>query len=197
MKFDNEKKNCLDKLVTLDNSKKGTMDIEIAPLVNLINKHPNFYTTSSCAGRIMVLSPSFSGKKFETKWLFQSHSLISYEDIGFLLNDPPKDDVWFRMESPILHIASRDMESADWLLKKANDSGFRRSGLLSFANRIIAEIFIPERIDAPLSSKGKRLAEERYVKFLIRSANQRLKRSRQRLKKMEKIFTSSIAALSR
>ena len=188
MKFDNEKKVCLSKLENSDKSKKGSVDEEIRDLIKLINQHPDYYTTSSCAGRIMILSPSASGKKYETTWHYQSHKAVSYKDLSQVLDKLPKEDLWFRMESPILHLAARDLDSADLLLKLANNSGFRRSAILSFKNRIIIEIFMPDRIDAPIAYNGKLIVGPVNLKVLVNSANSKLSLARKKLKKFEKII---------
>ena len=50
--FDREKARVLDKA---DLSRKGSVDAPIRHLVEAINAHPHYYTTSSCSGRSVVL----------------------------------------------------------------------------------------------------------------------------------------------
>ena len=52
MVFEQQKKTVLSKL---DKSKKGSIDKGILKLVNTINKNSNYYTTSTCSGRIILL----------------------------------------------------------------------------------------------------------------------------------------------
>ena len=42
----------------LDKSRKGSVDVAIRPLVDLINHHASFATLSSCSGRISLFDPS-------------------------------------------------------------------------------------------------------------------------------------------
>jgi len=188
MNFQNEKKQALSKIINYDNSKKGDIDKQILPLVKLINNNIDYYTTSSCAGRIMILSDSSSGKKFDVKWLFSSHDRVEYPEIEKCLKNLPKEAVWLRMEPPIIHIACSTMESADNLMKIANDAGFRRSALLSFKKRKIVEIMIPEKLDVPISSNGHIIVTEDYLKTVLEHANDRLIKSRKKLTKLEKFF---------
>jgi tRNA wybutosine-synthesizing protein 3 len=185
MNFNLEKKQAIDK-ISHDKSKKGDIDIQILPLVNKINANPDYYTTSSCAGRILLIVPG--EKKNKTEWPYVSHDMVKFGEIEPTLADLPKETMWFRMEHPIIHISCRDMEVADRLLKTANDTGFRRSALLTFSNRIIAEIMIPEKMDVPISEKGELLVSVDYVKCLIKHANRKLKESRKKLKKLETLF---------
>jgi tRNA wybutosine-synthesizing protein 3 len=189
MNFSHEKKQALEKAFNSDKSKKGEIDKQILPLINLINKHPDYYTTSSCAGRIMLFKESRSGKK-GSEWVFVSHDKVLFSQIIKHLTLLPEETLWLRMEPPILHICAKDMEAADKLLKFANDAGFRRSSILSFKKRIIIEIMIPEKLDAPVSENCKLLVSEDYIRTLLKHANLRLSISRKKLKKFEKEFTN-------
>ncbi len=71
MTFPNEKKLYLQKQ---DKSKKGGIDENVLPILKLINAHDDYYTTSSCSGRVYLWRGS--GKKNETEWLRVSHELI-------------------------------------------------------------------------------------------------------------------------
>ena len=70
--FEKEKK---DFLIKKDKSKKGIIDKEIKSLIDFINSLDNYYTTSSCSGRIMLLIKK-SDKKQDSSWLFSSHQKI-------------------------------------------------------------------------------------------------------------------------
>ena len=66
-KFDAEKdgviKNlCAGSSVVPDNSRKGSFDVEIQEILEFINGHPNYLSTSSCSGRTMIYS-RVSGKR--------------------------------------------------------------------------------------------------------------------------------------
>ena len=67
--FENEKKQCLEKK---DKSKKSSIDSPILNLVDKINSSKDYYTTSSCSGRIVLLEKK-SDKKQESRWLLIIH----------------------------------------------------------------------------------------------------------------------------
>lgn len=50
--FMQQKEQCLS---GVDLSRKGSVDAPILDLVNFINAQPDFFTTSSCSGRIIVV----------------------------------------------------------------------------------------------------------------------------------------------
>ena len=69
MQFDNEKKLCLSKR---DKSKKRTIDKGIKPLIDLLNSMEDYYTTSSCSGRILLIEKKTDNKK-DTRFAFAEH----------------------------------------------------------------------------------------------------------------------------
>ena len=77
MNFDNNKKTFLAKI---DRSRKGSIDQEIISLVKLINSKKNYYTTSSCSGRIVLIKKR-SEKKQDAEWLFVSHKKVKPNQI--------------------------------------------------------------------------------------------------------------------
>lgn len=183
MTFDIEKKQALSKI---DKSRKGDIDEPILPLIEKINSTNDYYTTSSCSGRIMLIIPGI--RKNKTTWPFVSHKKIRISELSDSLEDLPDLAMWFRMEHPIIHIACRDLKAAELLLKKTNDSGFRRSSLIAFSNRVIAEIMIPEKMDVPISEKRELLVSLEYIKYLIKAANSKLASSHKKLEKLGQLF---------
>ena len=58
-RFASDKSRVLSKRI--DHSRKGSVDAPIVALVARINGYPQFYTTSSCSGRIVVFSDAVGG----------------------------------------------------------------------------------------------------------------------------------------
>ena len=181
MTFESDKKTTLNKI---DKSKKGSIDKEILGLVNKINKSKNYYTTSSCSGRIVLLSKK-SGKKQEAKWLFKSHKKITLEEIKSALKPLPKTDVYFRFEPLILHIAAENIEYAQRLVNLARNLGFKRTGIQSTKNKIIIEIASTEILETIIAKEGKLLVDSNYLKILIQEANKKLQQNNKKIKKFE------------
>lgn len=191
MAFQNQKK---DFLIKKDKSKKGSIDKEIKELVDKINSLENYYTTSSCSGRILIITMPKSGKKQDTKWLFSSHNKISFNGIEKVLNSIKnvKEDVWFRAEPAIMHIAADTLENAVKLLNIARSIGFRRSGIIGIRkNKISAELISTERLETIIAKKGKIIVDKNYLKCLIKEANIKLKKTRIKINKLYSSINSS------
>ncbi|MBW2976641.1 hypothetical protein KY347_04305 [Candidatus Woesearchaeota archaeon] len=185
MTFEKKKKDFLRKK---DKSRKGSIDGKIKKLVNRINSFGDFYTTSSCSGRILLLAIPESNKKNEVKYLFCSHKKIKYNELEKALPEKlPKNIVWFRVEPAILHIACRNLDSALRLLNTARNIGFRRSGIISAGkNRIVMEIISTEKIDAIAGKKSKLLIGKNYFKILVEEGNKKLERTWKKIGKLDK-----------
>ncbi len=182
MSFELNKKNCLNKL---DKSKIGAIDKDIRPLVDLINKSDNYYTTSSCAGRIVILAHN-NHKKNECEWLLSSHDTITLEQAKKALKDIPKDkDIWLMEESTIIHIDCRTLEHAIQLLNLAKPLGFKRSGITSIGNKIILEIMATEHMDTIIGKQGQIIIDDNYLNITIQEANKKLLRTKKKIKRIE------------
>ncbi|XP_062373332.1 tRNA wybutosine-synthesizing protein 3 homolog isoform X4 [Sardina pilchardus] len=126
--FTQWKKHCFSKV---DFSKKGTIDDEIYPVVCLINDSSDYFTTSSCSGRIILidgLSDCSKVQKQNCSWLFVTHQKCEVADVVLGLQKASGNAV-FKFEPFVLHVQCKDIESAKILHSVAVNSGFRNSGV--------------------------------------------------------------------
>ena len=195
MNFEKEKKEFLGKK---DKSKKGSIDIKIKRLVDKINSLPDFYTTSSCSGRILLLDIPSSNKKNEVEYLFCSHKKIKYNEIKKILKlkKELKNDVWFKVQPVIIHVACNDIKNTKKILNIARDIGFRRSGIISIGkNKVIMEIISTERIDAIVGKNRKLLIGEDYFKVLIKEGNKKLEKTWEKIDKLHNNLNKIISSV--
>ncbi|CAN1326735.1 tRNA wybutosine-synthesizing protein 2/3/4 [Linum perenne] len=173
----------------VDKSPKGFIDEPIIPLLNLINSHPSYFTTSSCSGRISILSqpkPSSSSapkkKARGGSWLFITHDPADASAVVSLVFPPPDStipdsshELVFRFEPLIIAVECRDVDSAQSLVSLAISSGFRESGITSASKkRVIVGIRCSIRMEVPLGDSDNVLVSRDYVKFLVGVANQKM-----------------------
>lgn len=172
MDFDKNKKDILGKQ---DKSKKGDIDEKIADLCSLINSKKDYFTLSSCAGRIVLIKIPEGNKKNEVEWLAITHDLAKPEDFKKALdNYDGKEKVFFRMEGAILHVCCRTIKDSQELLDAAKENGFKRSGIFSANKKIIVELICSENMSAPVFD-NKRLIDDNYLNYLVNLANEKLK----------------------
>ena len=194
MSFQKEKKEFLSKK---DKSRKASIDGKIKNLVDKINSLDDFFTTSSCSGRILVFALPKSNKKNEVQYLFTSHNKTDYNEIKKALKiiktKKIKSDVWLRVDGAILHVASNNIDSARKLLNAARDIGFRRSGIISLGkNRVTMELVSTEKIEAVVSKNGKLVIDEYYLKVLIKEGNAKLEKTWGKIQRLYGILKTEI-----
>jgi len=187
-KFDREKLDVLKKLKECDKSKIGKVDPEIRDLIDFLNKSHDFYTTSSCSGRIMLIELSKDNRKDKAEWLFYSHERVSFSDIIKALRKyKSKKELWFKQEPLILHICSKNLGNAKKLISLAIQSGFKKASIIALSRRIIIEIRGTDYISTLVGKNGKILVDEKYLREVLSIANKKLESN---LKKKDGLFKS-------
>jgi len=196
MGFELDKQNVLSRL---DKSKKGSVDKDILLLVNLLNSKLQYYTTSSCAGRIVLLSVPEENKKYNVEWLFLSHNIVNFKIIKDSLDkiiknfdkNNIKHNIWFREESAIIHVCCKTIADASDLIEIAKHIGFKRSGINTIRKKIMLEIISTENMSVPVVKDGKLLVNDDYLKILVDEANKKLKRTKEKIEEFYKKLSSS------
>ena len=173
----------------IDKSDEGNIDRKILSLVDKINKKEGYYTTSSCAGRVVLMVGQ--EKKQEGLYLFKSHEKISPGEFRKAISSSAKKHgglVYFKMESCILHIACKSLQEAKNLLDRAKIAGWKKTGIISFGRRIVCEISSTEKMEMPIASNGKILVNDSFIKLLAKEANIKLERTWKKIKKLEQLI---------
>ena len=185
MDFDKKKETVLKKMIESDRSKKGFIDEDILDLINKINSFKNYYTTSSCSGRITIMEQADIKK--DNKWLLTKHSPITKEEFDIALSGNLQKDVWFRQESPIIHLCSRDLESGMNFLELAKKAGFKYNYFISVKPRVILEIRGSEKMET-IIVKDKLLIDGDYKVILIDEANKKLLTAKKKLSNLYELL---------
>jgi tRNA wybutosine-synthesizing protein 3 len=178
-------------LLKKDKSDKQSWDKAITSLCEKINNKKQYYTTSSCAGRIILI------KAAETKkpglFLFRTHEKISLNQIKKHLENiikKYKGLVYFKQEACGLHVACLSLEAAQKLIDKAKFTGWKRSGIMATRKRTMCEMMSTENLSLPITNKGNILVNEKFLKILAQEANKKLQRTKEKIKKLEKLINS-------
>ena len=212
MEFEKRKATTLASLISTetDKSPKGTLDTPIIPLLNTLNDHPSYFTTSSCSGRISILSqPLFTTAIGSAKpkkkarggsWLFVSHDpadpdsilnlLFPYESTQSSASCEPAELV-FRFEPLIIAVECRDLSSAQSLVSLAISCGFRESGITNANKRVIIAIRCSIRLEVPLGDTRQIMVSPEYVRYLVEVANEKMEANRKRTDRFFEMLKSS------
>ncbi|MCJ7571403.1 MAG: hypothetical protein MUO82_05960 [Candidatus Thermoplasmatota archaeon] len=182
--FTKNKKKTLEKLEVA--KKEKLVDEGIIPIIDIINSNQNYYTSSSCYGRIVLLELPDLGDKKNAEFLGKWHREIKPEDVFLALEKSSgKGQLWFLAQSPIIHVYAKNIESADKLVKIAVTCGFKHSSFKTSEKNIIVEIASTERIDAPVGLNGELYCDKKYIFLLADIANKVFKKSFLKLEKLK------------
>lgn len=160
-------------------------DKEILPILSLINDSEECYTSSSCAGRIVLLEIPSIGDKKRAKFLGKWHRTIEPHELETAAAKAKNGLLWLIAQSPIIHIVTDTNKMADKILKTAIASGFKNSGIKSIARKIVVEVCSTERLDAPIGRDGFLFCKENYLQLLVDISNQILEKSTDKLLRFE------------
>jgi Uncharacterized conserved protein len=199
-------------LSKLDKSSIGKWDKKIKPLCGKINSLDDFYTTSSCSGRVILMIQQ--EKKENDLFLKVWHDKISFNELKGELNNLIKNKIViskrtslglsvngrvdrlttlgkiikFKLEPPIIHIACRDLKNATEMLEKAKYIGFKRSSILTCDRNIILELNTSERMEFPIIKDGKILVDEEFLRLIVKISNEKLEKAWEKIQKLGKSF---------
>jgi tRNA wybutosine-synthesizing protein 3 len=183
--FNNSKKMALMKK---DKSDKESWDKPIVSLCEKINKKEDYFTTSSCSGRIVLLKESV--KKLPNLFIYRTHNKITFKELKKILANAGKEKemIYFKQEPCLVVVSCKNLEKQQNLLNKARESGFGKSGIISTKNKRIVELMGSEIISLPIMKKGDVLVDDDYLKLLVKESNFRLENGWKKIEKLEKEF---------
>jgi tRNA wybutosine-synthesizing protein 3 len=189
--FTNKKKIALHKLETALSENK--VDLEVLELINLINALDNYYTTSSCAGRIVILSKNSFRGKYSASFLFKKHDLVSFNEIDSVLRDLPDFVLlYLNVEPPTFHIAASSINHAIFLHQMALDSGLGYSMFKTIKKSIVIEVRGTGMLQIPIGHNNKVFIEPPYLKFVLDHGNEILKQEQNRVKLFKERIEQSL-----
>ncbi|CAF1576015.1 unnamed protein product [Rotaria magnacalcarata] len=172
-----------------DLSRKHSIDDYIVNVINRINGHNDYYTSSSCSGRTLVLSSSStvtSSTKSDCQWLYVTHEHADLEAVLNCLEQRPKeiDMVSIKFEAFILHVICRTLECAKVLLNIALECGYRNSGLvISNQGKITLAIRSTHVLEVPLVIGGNLAVDQNYITQIVSIANEKMTANKTKIDK--------------
>ncbi|XP_076976724.1 tRNA wybutosine-synthesizing protein 3 homolog isoform X1 [Tamandua tetradactyla] len=183
VQFRRWKTQCLSKA---DLSRKGSVDEDVVELIQFLNARDQFFTTSSCSGRILLLDGGINGFEVQKQnccWLLVTHKSCVKDDVILALKKASADTI-LKFEPFVLHVQCRQLKDAQILHTVAIDSGFRNSGItVGKRGKTILAVRSTHSLEVPLSHKGKLMVTEEYIDFLVNVANQKMEENKRRIER--------------
>jgi tRNA wybutosine-synthesizing protein 3 len=178
--FEGQKRRALTRL-----QEKGA-DEGVVGILEKLNSLDEFFTTSSCSGRIALICMPEVGAKREAEFIGKWHRPVTKEEVLEALKTSKKGEIWLLSQSPILHVSCRGLKKALALLRIAIASGFKYSGIKAISKvteKVVVEIISTERMDVLLGNDTTLLCSEAYLDLIVSKANFMLDRGKEKLKR--------------
>jgi tRNA wybutosine-synthesizing protein 3 len=154
-----------------------------------VSKIPDIYTSSSCSGRIMLLSTDENENKKFSSFHCKYHRTITFDEIKQEIDSFNKGELWFKMEAFIFHFGTKDFQKARDVLSFSQSFGLKKAGIITAKDgKYILEITSTQYMSIPIKSDNQLLISDKYLKYIVNKANRKLELNFERLEKFEKSF---------
>lgn len=168
-------------------------DAQMVPLCRFVSRTRHFFTSSSCAGRIILLQlPKDENKKgagFHRKW----HRKVKEKELWEGIEEETKGELWFKLDPFILHIGSNSLENANAVLSAMKKAGVKRGGIIvAKPGKFLIEMQGTQGMSFPVKKGENVLVEKRFMKQVLEKANQKLAKNYAMLKRLEKVFREDL-----
>lgn len=167
--------------------KKGQVDQQVISLCSFFAASKNYFTSSTCSGRIVLLKVNKNESKQEAAFAAKWHEKVKLETIWKKLAEKTLFETWFKQEPFILHIGCRNLDCATELLQIAKDCGIKRAAIsVPKKGKFLLEIIGTQSIAFPVKKEKNILIEKEKFKYILKRANQKLEKNYRQLAIFEK-----------
>jgi len=173
---------------TFEKAKKdGKMDKEFISLCNFLTKSKNYFSASSCAGRITLVGLDMNESKKESAFHRNWHRKVKFGEVREGIEAYDGEVLWFKQEPIIFHLGTNNLVNSKPILVACEKAGVKRSGIkVAKEGKFIIEIVGTHQINLPVRENGETKIDNTYLKYLVTKANQKFVKNQKSLKKLEK-----------
>ena len=172
------------KLSSADLSRKGGIDEPIRPLIEKLNALCDYFSLSSCSGRVMIASKERDNEKQGLPWHSNFHHCPTVDELK--ANIKGRNTI-LKYEPFILHVQCRELISAKLLLNQALQSGYRNSGLVpAKQGRYVLAVRSTLTLELPVTDgNGAILISDHYVEVIQQSIQAKFDQNEIYIKRFE------------
>ena len=173
---------------TFEKAKKdGKMDKDFISLCHFLTKSKNYFSASSCAGRITLVSLDMNESKKESAFHRKWHRKVKFGEVKEGIEAHNGEVLWFKQEPLIFHLGTNNLENSKPILVACEKAGVKRSGIkVAKEGKFIIEIVGTHQINVPVREKCETKIDDNYLKYLVVKANEKFDKNQKSLKKLEK-----------
>lgn len=166
--------------------KEKKIDEKITDFCLFIAKTKNYFTSSSCAGRIALIGMKKNENKkdsyFHAKW----HSPVSFKEFMNALKRKSKFNLWFKLEPFIYHIGCKNLKNAIKVLEAMRKAGIKRGGIMvAKEGKFIIELQGTQELSFLVKENNEIKLNKKVLKEYLDLANKKLEKNEIARKKFE------------
>lgn len=167
---------------------------KIDPLMIGISQHvaqtPEFFTTSTCSGRITLMELNENETKKENVFYRKWHRRVKNNEVQEAVNAyTGKQNLWLRQDSFVYVLGTNSWENAKKIIRACQAAGVKRYGVHHFENeKILMEVFGTQHLSIPLVIKGKKLSDQTALREYVKIANRKWLLNEKKRQTFEKIL---------
>jgi len=166
---------------------KNLADEKMVSLCNFVASTKNFFTSSGCAGRILLIQLPKGESKREASFHRRWHTTVFFEEVKQAVEEKTAGELWLKMEPFILHIGSNTIENARKILGIMSKSGIKRGGIIvAKPGKFLVEMQGTQEMSVPLKQEDKVLVEDTYLQWLVQKANSKMQKNDEMRNRFEK-----------
>lgn len=172
----------------------GYLDPDILDFLMAFYKFSeNVFTQSSCSGRITIVDSEMPWDRKNSSVIFKNHLGITTEDVINIINKGQVRRLWLIVQGPILHLYTRDINTAWNILRIARTAGFKHSGILTSNSKgILVELRTGIKMVHLLRGSNDEKIEYQRIDSLVSVANEVLRRGKQKMNLLKDLLLSNV-----
>jgi len=164
-------------------------DRQITQLCRFVSKTKGFFTSSSCAGRIILLQLPKNENKLDASFHRKWHRRVKERELWQGISEKTEGELWFKLDAFILHIGANSLENANLILGAMKRAGVKRGGIMVAKDgKFLIELQGTQAMAFPVKKESKILVSGDYMHYALERANKKLAKNYAMLKRLEKEF---------
>ncbi len=169
--------------------KEGKMDEQMISLCKFAASTKNFFTSSGCAGRIVLLRLDENESKKESAFYKKWHRIVSATEAIEAIDCSTDENLWLKQEPFIIHIGTGNLENSRKILEAMRKAGVKRGGIsVAKEGKFLVELLGSNFMSIPVRTNGKKIASNDFIENVLEIANKKLERNYASLKRLEEML---------
>lgn len=181
----------------LEDIKLGRVDEDIIDILLMFNNLEEYYTTSSCSGRISIHKDRVYEDKRKHVVLFKIHEPPKENELTDCLIEMLSDHefLWIKVSGFIIHVITNHLENAIALAKLVRRCGIKDICIRPIGNNEwLIVLKSPYNLSTPLSID---VIDSQYVNILVKETVKLLRMAKTEIKLFKLCLTELISAMKK